>query len=577
MARDQLSGRLRPAHPVRTPLADVCTVAGLDPAAIAAAGGGPAPAGAAARTVTGVGLRAQGLTDGDLFAALPGGRVHGATFAGRAVRLGAVAVLTDPAGAEAIAAAAADDEELAAVPVIVHEAPRSVLGAVSSAIYGDPSHRVALIGITGTAGKTTTSYMVEAGLMAAGHRVGLIGTVETRIDGRRAPSALTTPEAPELQALLAVMAERGVDTVVMEVSSHALALGRVDGCTFAVAGFTNLSQDHLDFHRDMDDYFAAKARLFAPGSAVRAAAAAVCVDDVWGRRMAEQARAEPALSTATVTIAAADPEEPAPAAESPVNVAPEWHAGPSSVDATGAQRFAVRGPAGDETEVTIPLPGRFNAANALVALALLDAVGVGVPVAAEGLARVAVPGRLQRVHRGQPYLAVVDYAHKPGALEAVLATLRAQTPGRLAVVIGAGGDRDAGKRPLMGAAAARGADLVVVTDDNPRTEDPAPIRAAILAGAREAEAAAPRGTRIVEEGDRAAAIDTAIAWALPGDTVLVAGKGHEAGQEIDGVTHPFDDRDVVAAAIERHAGGARGAGPDDEGQAEAQVLSEADE
>ncbi len=549
MADGQHSGRLRPAHPPRTPLAEVWAAAGLDASAARSVGGGDA-GDAADLVVTGVGLRAQDLAQGDLFAALPGSRRHGAEFAAEAIGRGAVAVFTDEEGAQIIGRSVGAESR---VPLIVHDDPRAVLGEVSATVYGRPSRSVELIGITGTAGKTTTSYLVEAGLMAAGHRVGLIGTVETRIDGAPAPSALTTPEAPDLQALLAVMAERGVDTVVMEVSSHALALGRVDGCDFAVAGFTNLSQDHLDFHRDMDDYFTAKARLFSPGSGVRAAAAAVCVDDRWGRAMAELARAEPAMPTSTVAIAEAPDtgEGTDRDVDGPSGAAADWHAGPSEVDGTGVQHFTVRGPSGDEHPVTVPLPGRFNAANALLALAVLDAAGIAAEVAARGLAEVAVPGRLERVDRGQPFLAVVDYAHKPGALEAVIDTLRAQTPGRLAVVVGAGGDRDAKKRPLMGAVAARGAELVVITDDNPRTEDPGAIRAALLKGARGAPSG--DGRRIIEVGDRAAAIDSAIAWARPGDTVLVAGKGHESGQQVGRVTHPFDDRDVVAAAIGRHA------------------------
>ncbi|WP_182357559.1 UDP-N-acetylmuramoyl-L-alanyl-D-glutamate--2,6-diaminopimelate ligase [Tomitella gaofuii] len=540
MAEEPGSGRLRPAHPPRTALADVCTAAGIAPATVTLTGGGT-PEDVAQATVTGVVLRGQDALPGDLFAALPGGRAHGAAFAADAVSRGAVAVLTDPAGARMI-----DESEIAGgIAVLVHEQPRSVLGAVSSTVYGEPSHSVALIGVTGTAGKTTTSYLVEAGLMAAGHRVGLIGTVETRIDGRRTPSALTTPEAPDLQALLAVMVEQGVDAVVMEVSSHALALGRVDGCSFAVAGFTNLSQDHLDFHRDMEDYFAAKARLFAPGSGVRASAAVVCVDDEWGRRMAALARSAPPVSTTTVCT------EPESRGHTETTVAAEWYAGASTVDRTGMQHFAVRAPGGRESAVSLPLPGRFNAANALVAFAILDAVGVGAGTAAGGLASVAVPGRLERIDRGQSFLAVVDYAHKPGALEAVIATLRAQTSGRLAVVVGAGGDRDAGKRPRMGAVAARGAELVVVTDDNPRSEDPAAIRAALIDGAREAVRGGV-GAEIREEGDRAAAVDLAVSWARAGDTILVAGKGHETGQNAGGVIHPFDDREVVAAAIERH-------------------------
>lgn len=509
-------GPLRPANPPRTPLSAIYSAAGL-----------PVPDAPAGTVITGVALRAQEIVAGDLFAALAGARSHGASFTADAVAGGAVAVLTDPEGAELIARAGIE------IPVLTHPAPRTVLGAVSARIYGDPSSKLTLLGVTGTAGKTTTSYLVESGLMAAGRTVGLIGTVETRIDGTRAPSALTTPEAPALQSLLAVMLERGVDTVVMEVSSHALSLGRVDGCHFAAAAFTNLSQDHLDFHSGLDDYFAAKARLFAAGSAVRAGRAVVCVDDEWGAQMADLALAEPALATTTVAAGGADAD---------------WRADATVVDASGGQRFTVRGPAGQEAAVELPLPGRFNIANALVALALLDAAGVSADVAAPGLAAASVPGRLQRVHRGQPFLAVVDYAHKPAALEAVIATLREQSAGRLAVVVGAGGDRDTGKRPIMGAVGAAGADLLIVTDDNPRTEDPATIRAAVLAGALSVPEDARAEVR--EQGDRARAIADAVAWARPGDVVLVAGKGHELGQEVAGVKHPFDDRDVVAAAIE---------------------------
>ncbi len=465
--------------------------------------------------VTGVTLRAQDARPGDLFAALPGANTHGAQFAGEAVAAGAVAVLTDPTGAAQLSVD---------VPLLVHPAPRSVLGAAASLVYGDPSSKLAVIGVTGTSGKTTTTYLVEAGLRAAGRRAGLVGTVGIRIDGADQPSALTTPEAPALQALLADMVERQVDTVVMEVSSHALALGRVDGMRFAVAGFTNLSRDHLDFHPSMQDYFDAKARLFDPASPLRADVAVVCVDDDAGRAMAARA-------VGPVTVSG----ERAQA---------DWRA----VDihaAEGGQRFVAVDPDGQRHQVAIRLPGRYNVTNSLLALALLNAVGVTPEQAAPGLADAQVPGRLESVDRGQRFMALVDYAHKPGALQAVLETLRNQSSGRLAVVFGAGGDRDPGKRNPMGGTAAQWADLVVVTDDNPRSEDPAAIRAAILAGAKAANSEA----QIVEIGDRRAAIAHAVAWARPGDVVLVAGKGHETGQTAKGVTRPFDDREELAAAL----------------------------
>jgi UDP-N-acetylmuramoyl-L-alanyl-D-glutamate--2,6-diaminopimelate ligase len=349
----------------------------------------------------------------------------------------------------------------------------------------------------------------------------VIGTIGTRIDGEPLPSALTTPEAPDLQALLAVMLEAGVAAAAMEVSSHALALGRVSGTRFAVGAFTNLSQDHLDFHPDMEDYFATKARLFDG----RARHAVVCVDDAWGARLA-------AATPGVVTVAAGTERA-------------DWTAVDITADPAGGQRFTALGPAGP-VPVAMRLPGAFNVANALVALACLDAVGVPPPVAAAAFADLAVPGRMQRVDAGQPWLAVVDYAHKPAAVAALLDTLRAQVPGRLLTVLGCGGDRDRAKRPLMGAAAAARSALLVVTDDNPRTEDPAAIRAAMLDGA----VAEPGHGEVREIGDRRAAIAAAVAEARPGDAVVVAGKGHETGQEIDGRKHPFDDAAELAAAIE---------------------------
>ncbi len=478
--------------------------------------------------VTGVTLRAQDARPGDLFAALPGGSTHGARYADQALAAGATAILTDPAGRAELAKVLGPEDSCA---VLIHPDPRSVLGPVSARVYGYPSQRLKLIGITGTSGKTTTSYMVEAALLAAGHSVGLIGTVQTRIDGVALPSSLTTPEAPTLQAILATMVERGVDAVVMEVSSHALALGRVDGAHFAIGAFTNLSQDHLDFHPSMRAYFDAKARLFAPGSSTRALRPIICVDDEWGRRMVDVVRADRQTTPTTVSTG------PVPA---------QWHAGPSTVDDAGVQHVSITVPSGVHHDMAVPLPGRYNVANALTAVAI--AVGAGVPTATAigAIAGVAVPGRLERVEKGQPFLVVVDYAHKPAALQAVIATLREQTRGRVAVVVGAGGDRDTGKRPMMGEIAARGADLAIITDDNPRSEEPARIRAEVLAGTRDVES----GAEVRELGDRAEAIHAAITWAQPGDTVLIAGKGHETGQEINGVKHPFDDRVVAAEALD---------------------------
>ncbi|PRX46476.1 UDP-N-acetylmuramoylalanyl-D-glutamate--2,6-diaminopimelate ligase [Prauserella shujinwangii] len=466
--------------------------------------------------VTGATLRAQHVLPGDLFAALPGARTHGADFADAALAAGAAAVLTDEVGAERPTLRDAD------VPVLVHSQPRAVLGSIAAWIYGEPSLRLSVLGVTGTSGKTTTAYLVESGLRAAGHTTGLIGTVETRIAGERIASAFTTPEAPDLQALFAVMVEQGVSHVPMEVSSHALALGRVNGTRFTVGAFTNLSQDHLDFHRDMEEYFAAKSLLFDG----RSTSEVVVIDTAWGQAL---------VTPQTITVST-EPDTQA-----------TWSATDFAITATGEQSFVLRGPDGRAARATLPLPGAFNIANAALAAAMLDTVGVPLDAIVTGLATVEVPGRMERVYLGQSFTAVVDYAHKPAAVTQALQALRARTEGRIITVLGCGGDRDTAKRPMMGEAAARGSDLVIITDDNPRSEDPAAIRAAMLAGARAVGPAS--GAEVLEIADRRAAIGAAVEHAEAGDVVLVAGKGHETGQEVQGVVHPFSDRDELEAAI----------------------------
>ncbi|HEX2297374.1 MAG TPA: UDP-N-acetylmuramoyl-L-alanyl-D-glutamate--2,6-diaminopimelate ligase [Pseudonocardiaceae bacterium] len=478
-----------------------------------------------ARPVTGITLRAQHALPGDLFAALPSltpGRPHGADFAATALAAGAVAVLTDPEGVQRLQQLPQfDSGEFGPdeVPVLVHSHPRAVLGTLSARIYGEPSTRLAVLGVTGTSGKTTTTFLLEAGLRAAGADTGLLGTVQARIGDQILPSAFTTPEAPDLQALLALMVERGVSHLPMEVSSHALALDRVSGTSFAVGAFTNLSQDHLDFHADLEDYFNAKARLFDG----RAATEVVCVDDPWGRRLVTGA-------TRTVSLDGA-------------NTAATWRAADLATAASGSQTFRVLGPAGFDQPAQVRLPGSFNVTNALMAVAIAEAAGLDAQLVLQGIATAEVPGRMQRVDAGQSFLALVDYAHKPAAVAALLDAVRAQVSGRLLVVLGCGGDRDAGKRPLMGAEAAARADVLVVTDDNPRSEDPATIRAAMISGARTGPA------EVVEIGDRAAAIGYAVAQAHPGDAVVIAGKGHETGQQIHGITSAFSDADVLAHAL----------------------------
>ena len=462
--------------------------------------------------VTGITASSDRVQRGDVFAALPGRHTHGARFAADAIAAGAAAVLTDPAGRAEVPDGA--------VTVVVPDV-RRVLGVTAARVYGDPSAALRVQGVTGTSGKTTTTFFLRAALAAAGRVPGLIGTVATMIGADEIQTGFTTPEAPDVHALLALMRERGVTDVAMEVSSHALELGRVGGVHFEVGGFTNLSQDHLDFHPTMADYFAAKRKLFESG-----AHPVVVIDDEWGRELVASFPDAVTVSTngARATWAARDIVE----------------------RADGTTDFVLDGPAGAIAARTT-IPGRFNVANAALAIALLERVDVDPTLAAEAIATAVVPGRMERVDEGQPFLAVVDYSHKPAAVQSALAALRPLTAGRLIIVLGCGGDRDRAKRPVMGEIAARGADLLIVTDDNPRSEDPAEIRRAMLAGAEQV-AAGERG-EVREVGDRAAAIAAAVASAAAGDTVLIAGKGHETGQEIAGVVHPFDDRDVLRAVL----------------------------
>lgn len=458
---------------------------------------------------TGIALNTSQVRPGDLYAALPGARSHGADHATRAVESGAVAVLTDAEGAG----------HVSGVPVVVVDHPRTRLADLSARFYGHPTSSFTTIGITGTQGKTTTTYLAEAALAPA--RAAVVGTIGTRIAGVPAASALTTPEAPQLQALFAVMREESVDVCAMEVSSHALVQGRVDGFAFNVAVFLNLGRDHLDFHETIEEYFLAKASLFTPEHARHAV---INIDDAHGRRLIEMTPLP--VTTFSTEGAVAD-----------------WRAVNVRPHRLGTD-LEVLGPDGSATELHVPLAGVFNVSNALAALAALATAGRDPAELAAGIAAsTGVPGRMERVEAGQEFTAIVDYAHKPDAVTAVLAALRPVTAGRLIVVIGAGGDRDHGKRPLMGAAAAAGADIVIVTDDNPRSERPATIRAEVLAGAEGGP-----GVRIEVPGRREA-IAHAVAMAHLGDTVVVAGKGHERGQEIDGVVHPFDDHAVVAELI----------------------------
>lgn len=496
---------LRPAHPPGLSLHEIA-------AQTAGRLHGPSPA----TPLSGITHDSRAVRPGDLYAALPGATVHGADFARQAAAAGALAVLTD---AEGVQRCAPLDLSLVEVP-----SPRAVLGALSAQMYGCPADALLTFGITGTNGKTTTAHLLAAALEVTGRRSGLLGTVGTRLGSEMLPSARTTPEAPELQALLAVMVERGLDAVAMEVSSHALSLGRVDGISYDVAVFTNLSQDHLDFHDGMEDYFAAKAQLF---TADRALTGVVNTGDTYGRRLAESAGI-PIVSYAV------DGDDGAGGAQWRACGVREWGTGSA---------FTVEGPGGLRQECGVPLPGAFNVANALAAVVALTVAGIPLAEAARGVAGApSVPGRMEPVQTGAPFRALVDFAHTPDALSLMLAGLRS-TGGRVLVVVGCGGDRDRGKRPRMGEAAARGADVAILTSDNPRSESPAAILEQMAAGAR----AVPDGERaeLHLELDRRAAIELGVRLARPGDVLVVAGKGHETGQEIAGTVVPFDDRLVL--------------------------------
>lgn len=497
-------------------------------AAAAVAGVPDPPAEWADVQITGITHNSREVRPGDLYAALPGAAAHGARFAIEAAAAGAVAVMTDPAG-EALARSSG-------LPVLLLPRPRMVLGELAAWVYGEPAAALLLVGVTGTNGKTTTAHLAEAGLRAAGLRTGLVGTVETRVAGEATSSVRTTPESTDLHALFAVMRERGVTAAVMEVSSHALAFGRVDGLVYDVAVFTNLSQDHLDFHPDMEGYFAAKRSLFTPA---RARTGVANVDDEYGRRL---------LVESEIPVVAVSPSG---------NQEADWvtkdvHLGP------GDSTFVAVGPAGRTVPVHVGMPGRYNVENGLLALVALVTAGIPAVDAAAGVgACPSVPGRMERVDAGQPFLAVVDYAHTPDAVETALATLREVTKGKLIAVIGCGGDRDRAKRPLMGEVGASGADVLVITDDNPRSEDPAVIRTAVLQGTKHVSAGAR--AEVVEVGDRAAAIEFAVGLAGPRDCIVIFGKGHEQGQEIRGAVMPFDDRVVLRTALTSSARDSSGA------------------
>jgi UDP-N-acetylmuramoyl-L-alanyl-D-glutamate--2,6-diaminopimelate ligase len=450
--------------------------------------------------ISSVAYRTEDVAAGSLFFCVPGSRVDGHDFAADAIAAGAVALVVER------------ELDLAVAQAVVPSV-REAMGPVSAAFYGRPSAAMTVVGVTGTNGKTTTTYLLESVLRSAGHAVGVVGTTGVRIAGRAAPFPRTTPEAPDLHRLFAEMRRDGVDAVAMEVSSHGLDQHRVGGVRFAVAVFTNLTQDHLDYHPSMDAYFEAKARLFTPEMSD---VAVVNHDHEAGRRLEGR--------IPTITYGVSDGSD----------------VRGTDVEATAdGIAFTV-----DGVRVRSRLRGRFNVENALAAMATAKALGIDAAAAAAAIGEVeGVPGRVEAVEAGQAFLVLVDYAHTPDSVENVLRAARQLASGRVIVVLGCGGDRDRAKRPLMGRAATANADLTVLTSDNPRSEDPVAILAEIEPGAREG------GGEYVVEPDRRTAIGLAVREARAGDAVVIAGKGHETYQELGDRTIAFDDREVAAEEL----------------------------
>jgi UDP-N-acetylmuramoyl-L-alanyl-D-glutamate--2,6-diaminopimelate ligase len=444
------------------------------------------------------------VTPGTLFFCVPGFTRDGHDFADDAIARGAVALVVER-------------PLHLGVPEILVDDVRAAMAPAAAALAGDPTARLTTVGITGTNGKTTTAFLVRALLEAGGCSTGLLGTVTAIVGGEQHAVARTTPEAIDLQPTFAAMLAAGDEAVVMEVSSHALALHRADAIHWSVAVFTNLTQDHLDFHADMEDYFLAKRRLFEAGPEL----AVIDVDDPYGARLARD-------FSQAIRVGLDAPDA-------------QVRGRVLAADASGS-RFAVAG-----LELQTALPGRFNVRNALAAVVVARELGVDDETIARALPRAGrVPGRFEPVEEGQPFAVIVDYSHTPDSLDNALRAAREIADGRVIAVFGAGGDRDRAKRPLMGAAAASGADVAIITSDNPRNEDPEAIIAAVASGVAGVERRAATESIV----DRREAIERAVALARPGDVVVVAGKGHEQGQEFEGGrTVPFDDVTVAREAL----------------------------
>lgn len=465
--------------------------------------------------ITGITHNTKSVEPGDLFVALNGEKNHGAQFVAEAKANGAVAVLSDSQGEKLIT-----DKDLAIVSI---ENPRHKLGEISAFVFGNPSDSLKVFGITGTNGKTTSAWLMRAGLEKCGIPTSLLGTAGISIAGVNLPSARTTPEAPELQALLALALEKGSKAVSMEVSSHALDLERVNGTKFACTGFTNLSQDHLDFHKNMESYFESKAKLFTKEFSSKS----VITDlDSWGKKLINE------VQIPFVTLGG--------------DVHNDWRVSDITA-ALGHVYFELIDPRKKPYKVTLSFAGVFNAYNAALVIAMADQIGIDLKEFIAGIKDTQIPGRMQPVVMPGAALGIVDYAHTPEAIENVLSALKKQTHGKLIVVLGAGGNRDSEKRPFMGSAGEKFADKLIITDDNPRNESPAEIRKAVLSGIK-------NKSNSLEIGSREEAIKEAVKLATPDDTIAILGKGHETTQEIAGQIIDFDDAKHLHNALKEKFG-----------------------
>ena len=461
--------------------------------------------------INGISNKSKEIDSNELFAAIPGEKTHGAKFWQEALKNGAKAVLTDSQGAQLIGQVS--------VPVLISQDIKKIVGEISSHIYENPSQKIQVFGITGTNGKTTTAWLLKAGLEHCGIKTGLLGTAGIDLPGLKVESERTTPEASELQKILALAVQNGAKAISMEVSSHALTLGRVNGTRFKAVGFTNLSQDHLDFHKNMQDYFEAKSLLF---NHYFSSEAVITTNDSWGKKLEK-------LTNLNIESLGGDVEN-------------YWRVTDITA-ALGHVDFKLTKSNKQSFNVNLSFAGSFNAFNASLATALANKLEIDLEKFIQGLGNIQIPGRMQPVLIPGAPLAIVDYAHSPEAIENVLTTLRKETRGNLITIIGAGGNRDREKRPKMGSAVEKFSDLIIVTDDNPREENPKEIRESVISGISSKN-------KVLEIENRKDAISKAISIANELDTIAVLGKGHENYQEIKGEIFPFNDYLITKSLME---------------------------